>query len=244
MINYNHAEVPVRHDFAASHQRFWDRLSRPGTWWSSGERIAIASEARHAEHCTLCATRRTALSPHAVAGKHDRLTELPEAALEAIHAIVSYSSRLTRSWYQSVLARGLSDGQYVEIVGTVAALFSIDRFCRGLGLPLHPLPAPGEGEPTYYRPLSAGPDEAWVPLVPRENAGTPEADLWPSGSLGNIIRAMSLVPDEVRTLRDLLPVHYVAYEVVREPNAGTGALTRPQMELVAAKVSVMNECFF
>lgn len=244
MIDYAHADVPVRSDFAESHQRFWDRLSRPGTWWTSAERIAIATETRNAEHCGLCATRRAALSPHSIAGEHDRLTELPEPALEAIHSIVCSSPRLTRSWYDALLARGLGDGEYVEIVGTVATLVSIDRFCRGLGLPLHPLPVPGEGEPTRYRPQSAGPDEAWVSLVPRENAGTPEADLWPSGALGNIIRAMSLVPDEVRTLRDLLPVHYVAFEKVREPNAGTDALTRPQMELVAAKVSVMNECFF
>ena len=244
MITYEQAAIPVRSNFAESHQRFWDRLSRPGTWWTSAERIAIAKEARNAAQCALCATRRTALSPHAVVGDHDRSTELPEPALEAIHSIMSYSSRLTRSWYQSLLTRGLSDGQYVEIVGTVTALISTDRFCHGLGLPLHPLPVPGEGDPVHYRPSTAGADEAWVPLVPRENAGTPEEDVWPSGSLGNIIRTMSLVPDEVRSLRDLLEVHYVPFEKVREPNAGTGALTRPQMELVAAKVSLMNDCFF
>ena len=244
MITYANAQVPVRDNFKESHQRFWDRLSRPGNWWTSAERIAIAKEARNAVHCELCSSRKTAISPHAVVGDHDHLTELPEPAVDAIHAIMSYSSRLTRSWYESLLTRGLSDGQYVEIVGTVTALISTDRFCRGLGLRLHPLPMPGKGEPNCYRPDSAGPDEAWVPLVPRENEGTPEEDLWPSGSLGNIIRTMSLVPDEVRTLRDLLEVHYVPYEKVREPNAGTGALTRPQMELVAAKVSLMNDCFF
>ena len=244
MVSYEHAEVPVRSDFAQAHLRFWDRLGRPGTWWTSAERIDIAAEARNAADCVLCTARKTALSPHAVDGEHDQLTELPEPAVEAIHAIVSYSSRLTRSWYDSVLARGLSDGHYVELIGTVTALISTDEFCGGLGLPLHPLPEPGEGEPSRYRPHCAGADEAWVPLVPRENAGTPEADLWPSGSLGNIIRTMSLVPDEVRTLRDLLEVHHVPFEKVREPNAGTGALTRPQMELVAAKVSMLNNCYF
>jgi hypothetical protein len=65
-----------------------------------------------------------------------------------------------------------------------------------------------------------------------------------SGSLGNIIRCMSLVPEEARTQRELLPVHYVSFEKVREPNSGVGVLTRPQMELIAAKVSTMRECFF
>jgi|TARA_Y100000758_G_scaffold294812_1_gene252156 hypothetical protein len=244
MVNYEHADVPVRSNFAQSHQRLWDRLSRPGTWWTSAERIDIAAESRRARDCDLCAARQSALSPHSVEGEHDRLSALSEPAVEAIHAIVSYSSRLTRSWYEAVRARGLSDGHYVEIVGIVTSVLSTDEFCRGLGLPLHTLPEPGEGEPSRYRSQHAGPDEAWVPLVPRDNAGTPEADLWPSGSLGNIIRAMSLVPDEVRTLRDLLEVHYVPFEKVREPNAGTGALTRPQMELVAAKVSVLNNCYF
>ena len=244
MISYEHASVPVRGDFAASHQRFWGRLSRPGTWWTGAERIAIAAETRQAQGCALCNERRQALSPHTVAGDHERVSDLPDAAVEAIHAISCYSSKLTRGWYQSLLDKGLSDGQYVEIVGTVATVISIDEFCRGLDLAPHPLPEPIEGEPTGYRPKSAAPDEAWVPLVPRNNAGTPEADLWPDGSLGNIIRAMSLVPEEVRTLRDLLPVHFVAYEKVREPNAGTGTLNRPQMELVAAKVSIMNQCYF
>ena len=94
MITYEQAAIPVRSNFAESHQRFWDRLSRPGTWWTSAERIAIAKEARNAAQCTLCAARKTALSPHAVVGDHDRSTELPEPALEAIHSIMSYSSRL------------------------------------------------------------------------------------------------------------------------------------------------------
>lgn len=244
MISYTHADIPVRPNFAEAHQRFWDRLASPGTWWTSAERIDIAEEARKAESCALCAARKSALSPHAIHGEHDQSTSLPEPAIEAIHAIVSYSSRLTRSWYDALLARGLSEEKYVELIGTVCALISTDRFCRGLGVPINPLPEPGDGEPNRYRPSSAGPDEAWVPLVPRDNAGTPEADLWPSGSLGNIIRTLSLVPDEVRTLRDLLEVHYVPFEQVREPNAGTGALTRPQMELVAAKVSILNDCYF
>ena len=244
MLNYSHAEVPVRSDFAQAHQRFWDRLARPGTWWSSAERIAIAEEARNAEHCALCAARRAALSPHAVDGAHDRVTDLPEPAVDVIHAIVCYAPRLTRGWFEDALSRGLTDGQYVEIVGTVVALISIDRFCRGLGLPLHRLPAPGEGAPSQYRPASAAADEAWVPLVPVDNAETPEADLWPAGMAANVIRAMSLVPDEVRTLADLGAVHYLPGHMVRTPSASKGALTRPQMELVAGKVTAMHECFY
>lgn len=244
MLTYAHAEVPVREDFAQAHQRFWDRLASPGTWFTSQERIAIAREARNADVCRLCTSRKTALSPHGVEGLHDSVTDLSEPALEAVHGVVSYAPRLTRSWYERLLASGVSDGEYVEIVGTVVALVSIDRFCEGLGSPLHELPAPGAGEPLRYRPASAGPDEAWVPLVPVSNANTPEADLWPSGVSANVIRAMSLVPDEVRTLADLGTVHYLPSHLVRDPSAGKGALTRSQMELVAGKVTAMNDCFY
>jgi hypothetical protein len=243
-ISYDRAEVPVRPEFAESHQRFWDRLASPGTWWTSAERIAIAEEARRAERCRLCDARVEALTPHTVGGQHDRATGLAAPAVEAVHGIVRYASRLTRSWYETLLAQGLTPESYVEIVGTVVALVSIDRFTHGLGLGPHPLPAPCEGAPSRYRPQSAGADEAWVPMVPADNGGTPEADLWPPRAAGNVIRAMSVVPDEVRTLNDLGAVHYVPSHLVRDPRVSRGALTRPQMELVAGRVTALNDCFY
>jgi hypothetical protein len=244
VISYQSVQAPVRPAFAASHQRFWDRLAAPGTWWSGPERVAIAREARAARQCPLCRERRAALSPHAVRGNHATVTDLAPPAVEAIHAITNDAARLTRAWYERCLAAGLSDGAYVEIVGTVAALVSVDQFCRGLGLEEHPLPAPRSGAPSRYRPSTACADEAWVPMVPIDNAGTPEADLWPSGRTGNVIRALSLVPDEVRTLSDLSAAHYLPNTQVRDPHASQGALTRPQMELIAATVSVANGCFY
>ena len=244
MITYEQVPAPVRTGFAESHQRFWDRLAARGTWWTGAERVAIAREARAARDCPYCRERKAALSPHTVCGNHTTATDLPPAAVEVIHAVMTDPGRLTRRWYEARLADGLSDGQYVEIIGTVVALVSIDRFCRGIGVPEHPLPAPLPGETRRYRPASAGPDEAWVPMVPADNAGTPEADLWPAGRTGNVIRAMSLVPDEVWTLNDLSAVHYLPNVQVRDPSASQGALSRPQMELIAGRVSVLNDCFY
>ncbi len=81
-------------------------------------------------------------------------------------------------------------------------------------------------------------------MVPVDNSGTPEADLWAPGKAGNVIRAMSLVPDEVRTLNELGAVHYLPNAWVRDPSASQGALTRPQMELVAGKVTALNDCYY
>ena len=244
MITYEHAPAPVRAAFAMSHQRYWDRLAAAGTWWTGAERVAIAHEARAARDCPNCRARKAALSPHTVGGSHTSATDLAPGAVEVIHAVMNDAGRLTRTWYAARLADGLIDGQYVEIIGTVVALVSIDQFCRGIGVPEHPLPAPRPGEPSRYRPASAGPDEAWVPMVPTDNAGTPEADLWPAGRTGNVIRAMSLVPDEVRTLSDLSTVHYLPNAHVRDPSASQGCLSRPQMELIAGKVSILNDCFY
>jgi hypothetical protein len=246
MLSYASAAAPIRSGFAESHQRFWNRLARPGTGWTGAERVAIAHEARAAARCDHCRERRSALSPHVVAGRHSAVTDLPDAAVEVAHAVMQDAGRLTRRWYEARLSDELSDGQYVEIVGTVVALVSIDRFCRAVVVPEHPLPTPLPGAPTRYRPASAvlRLDEAWVPMVPMDNADTPEADLWPAGKTGNVIRAMSVVPDEVRTLADLSAVHYLPNERVRDAGACQGSLSRPQMELIAGRVSVLHDCFY
>ncbi len=244
MITYAAIDGPVRDGFALSHQRFWTRLAAPGTWWSGAERVAIAREARAAQSCVHCKERKAALSPHGVNGAHTAATDLPSAAIEVIHAVMHDAGRLTRRWCEARLAEGLTDGQYVEVIGTVVALISIDQFCHGVGTAEHPLPSPLPGTPNRYRPASAGHDEAWVPMVPADNSGTPEADLWPANGTGNVIRAMSLVPDEVRTLNDLGAVHYLPHDHVRDPSASQGSLSRPQMELIAGKVSILNDCFY
>ena len=132
-------------------------------------------------------------------------------------------------------------------MGTVVSVLSIDAFCRAIGAPLHPLPEPEPGAASGYRPASAVRDgESWVPMVPFDNSGSPEADLWPAKRTGNVIRALSLAPDEVRTLNDLGGAHYIDHGLVRDPSAtrADGALTRAQIELVAGRVSILNDCFY
>lgn len=242
VISYSAAPVPVRDDFAAAHSRFWQRLAAPGTWWTGAERVAMAAEVRQAQHCALCQARKAALPP--AAGQHDHLGLLSDAAVEVIHRVVTDPGRLSRQWFQGILATGMSAEQYVEIIGTLAALVSIDSFCRGIGVPLHPLPAPQPGAPSRYRPPGAVQEEAWVPMIPVARATGAEADLYGGQAVGNVVRALSLVPDEVRTLYDLSAVHYLPMEQVRDPGAATGALNRMQMELIAGRVAALRRCFY
>ena len=164
MITYSSAAIAVRADIVEAHNVAWGRIARAGTWFDGVTRVAIAAETRQAPSCALCGRRKEALSPYAIAGQHDNLGILPERVVEQIHRIVSDPGRLTRTWFDGIIASGTSDAEYVEVVGVVATIVSIDTFCRAIGVPLHPLPHPVAGAPHRRRPRTAHQrGEAWVP---------------------------------------------------------------------------------
>ena len=244
-ISYAAAEFTIREDFAAAHNRYWQRLAQPGAWFTGAQRVAIAAEVRQARECGLCRRRKEALSPTHVDGSHDSTGQLRDVIVDVVHRVVTDPARLTRSWFDGVMAQGLTQEEYVEIIGTLVAMISIDDFCRGIGVDLNPLPDPEPGEPTHYRPTTAVGDEAWVAMIPADKAIGAEADLWEGRRAGNVIRAMSLVPDEVRTLMDLGDVHYVPRELFMDFSGNPrGILSRVQLELIASRVSALNGCFY
>ena len=69
----------MRSELSTEVARGLRRIGQPGTWLTASERVAIAAETRHALHCPLCAARKAALSPGAVAGEHDSLGQLSAA---------------------------------------------------------------------------------------------------------------------------------------------------------------------
>jgi hypothetical protein len=252
MITYSNSPVAIRADIVDAHKVAWARLARPGTWFDGTTRVAIAAETRHAAQCTLCKRRKEALSPYAIAGHHDSLKTLPERVVEQIHRIVSDPGRLTRQWFDGVIASGTSDAEYVEIVGVIATVVSIDTFCRAIGLPPHPLPRPAPGEPHRRRPRTAQQrGEAWVPMIhPKDLEGeldTEEekalAKYW-GGVLANIRRALSLVPEEAFAWFQLVETQYLLGKWMRDFANEYRAITHAQIELIAGRVSVLNECFY
>ena len=56
------------------------------------------------------------------------------------------------------------------------------------------------------------------------------------------MRALSLVPDEVRTLYDLSAAHYPMVRCATQ--CLTGVLNRMQIELIAGRVSALRQCFY
>jgi hypothetical protein len=246
VFDYSGAGIAIREDLAAAHRGAWQWIASPGTWWSGPERVAIAEAARRAPSCKLCTERRATLSPLAVSGEHDGDAALPAAAVDAVHRLVTDASRLSKGWLEKTLAGGISDAHYVELLGVVVSLQSVDAFHRAMGLPLEPLPHPLAGEPTRERPACAREGMGWFATIAAKDAVGEYGDLYPKAPVvANVMRAMSLVPDNVRMLKKLSAAQYVPHEIVAKVSAQTGrALSRAQIELIAGRVSALNECFY
>ena len=242
-LSYDDAPVVVRRDLAEAHRRALDRLGRAGTWLDAQARIAVAEEARHASTCELCKRRKAALSPYSIAGRHDSLGRLPENRVEAIHRIVTDPGRLTRSWCREVLASGIADGEYVEIVSIVAHVTAIDTFARGLGIPVAQLPMAHDGPPSRYRPAEARQHDAWVPNIAWDEHGPNEADYFVDAPV-NIRRALTLVPDEARSFFAVAAAQYLPGPAMRDFATEYRAITHAQIELLAGRVSAINQCLY
>lgn len=238
----------VRADLEAAHRDTWARLAAAGTWWTGVERLAIAAETRRAWDCALCAERKAALSPFAVEGSHDAGDALEPALVDVVHRLVTDPGRLTRSWCRGVIDAGLEEPRYVELVAVVVQTIALDVFPRALGMAPLPLPEPRAGEPRRERPAEARDEGAWVPLVPAgEPGGATARRLWGGRDMvPNIGRALSLVPEEALGLSAMSGPHYMTLEHVTDPGFEEPgrALDRRQTELVAARVSAINECFY
>lgn len=244
-FDYSSSPDPIRPDIAAAHRTYWDKLARPGAWWSGAERIAIARESRNALQCGYCAERKTALSPNSIGGTHTHDGDLPEPAVDAVHRIVTDQTRITASYVQGNLEKGLSDAAYVELVGVVVAVFSIDEFHRALGLELEPLPDPVAGSISRYRPAVLSDDIGFVPTVPPEGAVGEEEGLWPEGRTANVIRALTLVPDAMRDWVALSSAQYLSIaSMANFKQDEARSIDRMQIELIAGRVSAINECFY
>jgi len=248
-LDYSRATSPVRSDLVATHERLFGHLVSPGTWWTGAERRQIALAARAARDCALCAERKAALSPSSVDGSHDDPSELEPGLVDIVHRIVTDPGRLSRSGYEKALACGTVDPErYVELVGVSVLLHALDVFACAVGVESQPIPAPGPGEPSRERPLSAQVFDAWVPQIPMGEAGGEDwRQLYGDREqVPEIGRALSLVPREVEMLNLVAAAHYMVLDKVADPTwrEADRALDRLQTEFIASRVSAINECFY
>jgi alkylhydroperoxidase family enzyme len=239
-----HGPLPVRQDLADAIERAWRRLAGPGTWWNGAQRLRMVAETRNALQCPLCRRRKAALSPYTVEGAHHSLGTLPDAVVEVIHRVRTDAGRLTETWLNATLASGLTDAEYVEIVGIVATTAALDTFNLAMGLPPAELPAAIPGEPSRRRPKGARKQIAWVPTVAPDDMTPDDVNPYPEFGAVHIQQALSLVPETVIQFFDLDVALYLRQEWIRDFSREYRALSHTQLELIAAKASVMNGCYY
>ena len=243
IVSYDDAPVPIRQDLLDAHQRAWQRIAAPGTWLTGAKRVAIAREVRNAKQCRFCAERKASLMPYGVTGSHGMITDLPSAQVELIHRLATDSARLKRSWARELIDCGLSEEEYVETVGIACTTISLDTFAHAVGMPPRDIPEAGEGEPTRVRPSEAIQGDAWVPWIAPDDASEADRETFGPG-VSNIRRALSLVPAEARGFFDLVSNQYLSAEQMKDFATRFRAITRAQIELIAGRISAINQCAY
>lgn len=243
-MDYDYRTLTIRQDLADAIARAWMHIASPGTWWTGPQRVAMAAEVRKAVTCKLCAQRKAALSPYTVPGSHDSASDLPDVVIEVIHRLRTDPSRLTKAWLQGCYDQGLTDAEYVEIIGLVATMCGLDTFSDAIGEPLRPLPQPLPGEPSRRRPRNAKIDIAWVPTLTPEDLTPDDVDAFTQYSSAHIQRALSLVPESLIGFFDLDIALYLPQDAIRDFDNEYRAITHTQLEFIAAKASAINGCYF
>ena len=157
-------------------------------------------------------------------------------------------ARIAGHWFEALKDGGLPETEYVEIVGVIACTVAIDTFCRGIGIAPPPLPEPQDGAPTREtvgeEHLNRG--LAFAPTLDPFVDGPLQKEFFPAGppTAAHIRRALSSVPD---TQRGFLAYRQRAlHERVADARFSTEyrAITHAQIELVAGRVSAINQCVY
>ena len=217
---------PVDPAILSAFEAVWEGLAVAGTWWTATERVAIVAATRRSLRLPLGETAPDIAVLSDLVGP-DGLSPLTR---EVVRRLAVDAGRITREWATAAIGR-MGHGHYVETVALVVQTVPIDLLCDLLGRPRQALPVPGKGEPSRVVPDGLGQEGAFVPWA---------VDGW-SGP--NVARALSFVPeDNSRRMRIVMSMYSGRH--FEEMVWSHRALSRPQVELVAARTSAVNECFY
>lgn len=222
--------VDIRSELVDAHREAWDALGRPGTWWTGQQRRELAATAAAAMADRHPLPPWTA--PSSVDGRLPADLSAPTAAHDAIHRIAAHAHTLSDAWYRPMVDR-LGDLAYVEIVAIACTVAAVTAFRRAAGLVAWELPPPAAGRPSRLVPPGLVPAGLnWVRVTA------------PADERAAVVQAFTSVPDEHRRLWMLADAQYIPDLEMVDPRWTRGPLSRPQMELVAARVSQLRQCFY
>ena len=236
---YSDSSFAIRADLAAVHSTTMESFSAPGTWFEAKERREIVALSRRAR-----AERGFQIQDYT---DEVQDIDLPSGTLKLIEMVSCEAEKIDKHFYLELVSNGLLAEQYVEIVGLVTRAMSVDTFCRSLGLSMCLLADARDGVPSKQLPDTATIDHAWVPIIPAgPKGGAPAQALYGETEfVANIFSALSLVPDEASGVMQLGQTQYVEardfqnFKFFRDEN-----FSRAQLELVAARISALNNCFY
>lgn len=205
----------------------WSWLAQPGGWWTGEQKIAAASHARTAEARPLWDRRPSTIDGlGATAAEGEPLSPL---VVDTVERIAVEAGSIERTWAEAVIAI-LGDAAYAELVSVVASVVPIDRACALLGRPIETLPDPAAGEPSGERAAETVGIGSYLPVqVGFEGA--------------NVAKSLSVAPTANMMRLGLVRALYSGTRF-GELKWDDGPLNRPQVELVAARTSALNECFY
>ena len=236
---YDDSKYEIKERLEEVHEKQLLELGNSGTWGTGEQRLSIAGSARRAGI-------DTGLLEEPGYDSNNFDEELSGVARKVVDHLAVSPKDFDESSYQDALKGGLREEEYVEIVGIVSRIVDLDVFARGIGVPLRPLPEAQSGEPSRKRPETARLEQAWVPTVPNLPEGGDIAKaLYGDMPKPYIVRGLSLVPDEMEKHIELEQAQYMPLKHVRDfGHQHHKGLTRAQVEVVAGRVSAINECFY
>jgi hypothetical protein len=223
--------VTVRADLAEAHRLAWDHLARPGSWWTGEQRLELARTTM------LALADDDPLPPWVGVSTTDRVAgslRAPPAAHDLAYRLARHAGTMTHDVYRATAAQ-IGELPYVEVCAIVSTVAAVWHFARNVGLAVAPLPAPVGGAPTGERPASLAQSRLnWVPVAP------------PADAVAAVVQAYTAVPGEhVNTWR-MAEAQYMPEGEMVDPawTRRPDGLSRAQMELVAARLTKLRDCFY
>ncbi len=176
------------------------------------------------------------LPPWVSASRSGRLGILtaPAAAHDLAYRLARHAGTITIDTYRETTDQ-IGELPYVELCAIVSTVAAVWHFCRNIGIDVPPLPSPVAGEPSREMPEQlAAPRLNWVPVAA------------PPDEVAAVVQAYTAVPSEHANTWRMAAAQYMSDTDMVHPDwcRRPGGLTRAQMELVAARVTLLRDCFY
>jgi hypothetical protein len=223
--------VVIRDDLAEAHRLAWEHIAAPGSWFTGAERVELA------QTVLLAVGDPDPLPPWASASSSGRLAGsrlAPDVAHDIAYRIGRHAGTITQPVYRSA-ADALGELPYIELCAIASTVAAVAHFCRNVGVPVPPLPPVVDGAPTGERPEAlAQAGLNWVLVAA------------PADQTASVVQAYTAVPGEQRNTWRMADAQYMSDADMVHPDwiRRPGGVTRAQMEVVAARIALVRECFF